>query len=576
MTGEIKRADKTMHFKVPVQWESSIASILFFPEGGQLIDGARSRISFQIKNTAGKAISTRAVLLENSDTIASFQSDIYGSGSFEVVPHTGKNYSVALLEPAITQLLQQFPEIISTGYSLRVNNSIIRDSLTVDLSGPAAGSICMIAVHNDREILGSFLVTLPNGKGRLRVDGSEWTRGIAFISLFNEKGVLQQKRTIMIAGNDLIDINMKTDSAIYHSRSKVILNVTLKDMEGKPIRGLFSFSCAMSKTINNRFTDIKRFQFFDRFMPSSFPLPPLSYLGNQSQLETSLVQQGIATAQNSYNDKELPFPTTLYDGRVEFNERKLKKPIQLVIAGENTAFFNTDSSGSFVFPYNALRGSAQSKILVSVTTKNNYNYSIKIDNSAKRLNDSLASRYYRFNSVMKDELSFQEKEQIRISQGQSLQEVVVKARNSNSYFGRGSNKNCDDYVCPYNILNCTNHPRGTIGNKYPVEGERYSVSGMRGQTIIYHCEQTRPDHVKSVNATWYTEKFYDLEPLAKDPPPELLQRTTLHWNPLLATDEKGEATIILYTNETKGKFSGTIQGVSQLGVFSGSVEFSVR
>lgn len=461
------------------------------------------------------------------------------------------------------------------GYSLRVTNGLVRDSLVVDLAGPAAGSKCIVAVHNDREILGSFLVSLPNGKGRLRIAASEWTRGIAFISLLNEKGVLQQKRSIMIAGNDLPGITLKTDSAVYRPRSKVILHVMIKDNEGNPVRGLFSFSCIMSKTINNRFSDIKRFQFFDRFMPSSSPLPPLSYLRDQRQLETSLIQQAIATPQNIYNDKELPFPARLYDGRVEFNNRKLKKPVQLLIAGQNTAFFNTDSSGNFVFPYDALRGSAQSKLLVSVTAKNTINYSITIDGTAKRLNDSLASRYYRFNSLIKDELSFQEKEQIRISQGQALQEVVVKARNNTSYFGKGPNKNCDDWVCPYNILNCTNHPRGTIGNKFPIEGETYRMSGGSG-TIIYHCEQLRPNHIKSVNATWYTEKFYDLEPSAKDPPPELLHRTTLHWDPLLVTDEKGEATITFYTNEATGKFSGIIQGVSQLGTFSGNVEFSVR
>jgi hypothetical protein len=56
--------------------------------------------------------------------------------------------------------------------------------------------------------------------------------------------------------------------------------------------------------------------------------------------------------------------------------------------------------------------------------------------------------------------------------------------------------------------------------------------------------------------------------------PELY--STLYWNPLITTDKNGEAFFSFYTNDLTGKFTCTLQGVSDQGVVFGQQSFYVK
>ena len=49
-------------------------NVEFFPEGGYLVDGLRSRVGFKISNSTGRGVDGSGVLLNGKDTLASFVS----------------------------------------------------------------------------------------------------------------------------------------------------------------------------------------------------------------------------------------------------------------------------------------------------------------------------------------------------------------------------------------------------------------------------------------------------------------------------------------------------------------------
>jgi hypothetical protein len=579
ISGQITKGSKKMHFKIPVQWESKNAVIKFQPEGGKLISGCLSRIGVEIRNTSGKTVSTKGSVLENGRAIADFETDIYGHGFFDMSPIAGNKYSVQLHDVDPGNLFQEFPTVHASGYNISARSGIVTDTLDLTITGPSPGSRCMLVIHNGSQILYGILVALPNKKGNIRISCAGMTKGIATVSLFDEAVILQQQRTIMILDNEQLVTKIYTDSSTYGTRSKVKIQIAVSDLNGKPVKSVISFSTALAKAIENSRPGINRFQYADRLLPAPFSVSTMAYASRASQLESALLMQ-----QYGYGDSLEFSPIRMlskssFDGEVKYNNKKLKKPATILVTGGNTLLLTTDSIGRFKFPIEALRGPAQSKVLVSVTAKSPSGYTLIIDSSERRLQTALAAKYYPLNRLLKDELTAAEKEQIRSAQGENLDAVVVTARPNDrgNFFGKiESNGYCNDYVCRLNFLNCQTHGKGSEGTKIPVDGETYNVEGVMGTgTVVYHCRyKGLLPHMRSVNAIYYPAEFYVPDPLLENSP-QLLNRTTLHWAPFIETDENGKAEISFYTNDVEGRFSCEVQGISVAGVLSGSAEFNV-
>jgi len=574
--GEVRNAEEKMHFKIPLNWYSPSSQILFFPEGGKLLDGQHSKVSFIIKSTLGEAISATWSLLQDGELISSFTSDLYGRGIFSFTPLSGKSYVVKLDKGSMVPL-QRFPEISGHAWSLH-SQSLVTDTLEVDVTGPSAGSEGIIVVHNNRQMLYGSYISLPKLSGRLRIRVKDWPKGLAIVCLYNKEGLLQSQRAILLKNENLITAVVQADSVNYHSLSKVTMNVKLSDTKGNPVRGLFSFSSILSNTLDSRVTDIERFYNYDRFLPFSSSLPPWFYLKQNMNVENILLYLQKTLGEYRYPSAVAKATNLSNDGYVLYKEKRLKIPINLVLVGARSQILSTDDQGGFTLPHEPLRGEPGSKVLLSIA-KNPLGYRIIMDSPLKKINDSLAKEYFTLNNFSSDELSAEQKRIISSFRGIALQEVVVKAQaiGLKGYYGKiNSSGNCNDYVCYLGFLNCISHPKGSSGTKVAVDGETYLIDGvMRTEKIVYHCQfKGMPPYIKSINATAYPEELYPFNITDKNLP-EMLNRTTLHWQTFIKTDEKGEATISFYTNQRKGKFKGIIQGLSETGVISAEVEFNV-
>ncbi|HEY5369088.1 MAG TPA: hypothetical protein VIJ75_08855 [Hanamia sp.] len=575
--GEVKNDKDRMSFRVPVKRANRLSQILFFPEDGKLINARPSNIYFELKGNSGKAISTNLSLFEDSEPITSFSSDIYGRGKFGLTPKSGKVYIVKVDNDSISPR-QQFPPILTNpSWSLHAQ-SIVMDSLQLQIEAPVPGSESLIMIYNNREIFYGAYLRMPNSFGSLSIPVTEWPKGLTMISLFDNEQVLQSQKVVLLKKSNSIVATIQADSANYHPFSKVTMHIKLVNADGTPVRGIFSFAAVLAKALNKSSLDIERFNTYDRFLPQLSAVPPLTYLTQNKNIENSLSVFLSMPQKANYLSSKAVASNPMYDGYVLYNEKTLKKPVNLLLLGENTLFFSTNARGDFVMPYAALRGKAGSHLLLSIAKKP-VGYKIVMNSPLKQTDDSLAKEYFMLDNFNRDELSAEEKQMVIANKSITLKEVVISAQQNKpkGFYGRiNSGGSCNDYVCRFGFLNCGSHPRGDVGTQEAVDGRRYLREGPLGtEQVVYHCEfKGIAPYIQSIKATAYPENPYPLDS-AESNFPQSLDRTTLYWQSLIGTDDKGEATLSFYTSQLIGKFTGLIQGISSTGVFNTEINFNV-
>lgn len=574
--GTISKGKEKMSFKYPLQWSSNLSYINFYPENGQLNPNHPANVAFQIKNTSGKGIAEHCVLLEDGKMVSSFSSDQYGMGLIRFIPQEEKTYQVKIEgNPEVP--VQQFPAIIKSSWSVQ-GNYLVKDSLDIEIISPAAGTECFVIINNSREMIYGARIKLPRGNGRLRVPTAGWPEGIANISILDNQKVLQYKKDVFVDREEAVTVSLNTDSARYRKLSKVKVHVAISDKENKPVKGIFSLSVVADQVYDRSSADIDRFKTYDRFLPQNVILPPFSYSGKAQNIENTLYYL--------VNEIRKPIPTATAaakyqrsdrDGYVLFKEKQLKKTVSLLLMGATTTMVNTDERGNFKLPHESLRGEYGSKVILAVAAKFPMGYRIVSESPYKQIDDSLSKQYFMLNHFDGDELTLDQKMTLR--SGKMLNEVTIKgiANNARNYFGKADSTGfCDDYVCHLNFLNCRSHGRGSPGTIIPQDGQRYFIDGLTGtEEITYHCQfKGLQPYMKAIAATAYPTEFPFFN-IADNNLLESLYQTTLYWQKDIVTDDKGEADVYFYTNERRGDFLITLQGISAKGVLNKKIQFKV-
>lgn len=78
---------------------STVTSIQFFPEGGDLVENIGSRVAFKATDQRGKPVKVYGVILNNKGSVVdSFTSVHDGMGSFLLTPKTGKTYTAKWMD----------------------------------------------------------------------------------------------------------------------------------------------------------------------------------------------------------------------------------------------------------------------------------------------------------------------------------------------------------------------------------------------------------------------------------------------------------------------------------------------
>ena len=119
-----------------------------YPEGGELVAGARARVYAEVFDALQRPTSARGTVVDSSGRqVTRFETTHQGRGRFELVPERGESYRIELEEPGAATI--ELPAVLDTGVGLRAladgfgPDQAVRVEVTTPDAGPwIAGVFC--------------------------------------------------------------------------------------------------------------------------------------------------------------------------------------------------------------------------------------------------------------------------------------------------------------------------------------------------------------------------------------------------------------------------------------------------
>ncbi|MFD2874255.1 TonB-dependent receptor [Mucilaginibacter ximonensis] len=230
----------------PIKTASNQTDVQFFPEGGNLVAGLKSRVAFKATAPNGLGAGISGVVTDNAGTeVAKLETKHLGMGYFTLTPEASKTYAAKVTYPDGSSNTINLPQVQPNGYTLSVFQTSKRDSVLVKVGVSAGahngGSLSLVGQSNGKVYFSS---TVPVNKtyALLYFPTREVPSGIMQFTLFNADAQPLNERIVFIQNEDNINVGISSDKKIYSRREKVRLNIDAKDAAGNATGGNFSVS----------------------------------------------------------------------------------------------------------------------------------------------------------------------------------------------------------------------------------------------------------------------------------------------------------------------------------------------
>ena len=231
--------------------------VQFFPEGGNLVNGVRSRVAFKTINGKGLGQDIKGTIVDNDgNVVVDFGAQHLGMGVFALSPRSGKTYQAKINTVGGASFTVDLPKALEEGYTLGVNNSL-PDSIYIKVAVNEK-------TFNEQRDRRFYIIAQNAGKvyftaqGKLegmvytaKVEKSRFPSGIAQFTLFSQNGEPLAERIAFIQNKDTLTLKLSSPSQSYATRRPVKINLGVTNGGDKPSLGSFSVS-----VINERVTPI--------------------------------------------------------------------------------------------------------------------------------------------------------------------------------------------------------------------------------------------------------------------------------------------------------------------------------
>lgn len=595
LNAELRNLSIPLHLRQELQVKTNYIRIRWYPEGGELVHNLPARMAYEITDLNHQPVKIKLQLRAGDYLIADMNTDGSGTGIIDLIPGDKEKYTVLPGADSITIIENNFPAVLDHGIAISADKGLVDDSLRFYIRSSKPSVKLYVMIHNYKTHAYFDRILLPGNEKYFTLPARLLPEGLATITVFDEKGSPLAERSIFREPAIQPNIKFELDSTVYHTRSKVRATIKATDVAGNPVQAVLSLACVLNSRIDTtRFQDIAPFMYFNNYKAAGIITQKPDYNQYQrSRMERFLLIQCWTryrwlSADSTIAAPQSPVYSLKQQGYVFYFGEKLKRPVDLILVTPNSLeTIRTDETGYFEIDKNKLATEPDWNLLLAVNEKLQHNYSVILVNDNDKLQEKLVMPDY----PLPRKINYVPEEQpADISNIKTLAAVTIKSKNGidddeAARIIRGFKKDpvfCRDYVCMYRILNCINHP----GGKLPQKGFYYLIRENGGlkehryigclddPTVEFKSNPYPDSVVYKLRGRYYTKEFYVADYSKYNPPlPETL--STLYWNPLVQTNEKGEAVIDFYTNDLKGRLILVAEGITANSVISGRRIFRV-
>ena len=180
-----------------------IASLDFFPEGGDAIVGLPNKIVFKSNDQFGKPLKIKGTIRNNAGSLVDSLKIIHdGMGYFLLTPVAGETYTAKWKDEKGGDHSTPLPPVKSSGISMQVtlegSKRIFSISATPEL---AKGSLYVIGTMNQHQVF-KFSKDISTGPIRATIPTQDIPTGILTITVFDEKWTPLAERITFVNNND--------------------------------------------------------------------------------------------------------------------------------------------------------------------------------------------------------------------------------------------------------------------------------------------------------------------------------------------------------------------------------------
>jgi len=253
LPAEIDKADGTVNMLVNYKGVSESVlrtipivlnriSLSFYPEGGDLVTGFKSRVAFEALDEYGRGADVSGEIIDESGrSITSFQSFHFGMGAVSFVPEEGKEYYARIIRPVGNNSKFQLPSHRAE-YGLNLAEQSLSETNWHIYSAKEEKAAVTVQVHG--VMYYNKTVELSKGMNSISIPIKDFPAGIAVFTLFDQNGKEQCERLFFVNTDKRLKISLETDQQYYKPGQEVKLKVKTTDDKGNPVPANLAVSVA--------------------------------------------------------------------------------------------------------------------------------------------------------------------------------------------------------------------------------------------------------------------------------------------------------------------------------------------
>jgi hypothetical protein len=227
--------------------------VQFFPEGGRLVNGLKSKVGFKAVSLSGIGVNVQGYVTDqNNQQVAELSSEHAGMGIFGLQPVAGNKYTAVIKDASGTEYRYNMPAAENEGYVLGVNHTS-NDSITIRVSTSkslVAGKEMALVAQQNGIVRYITKIKIDQSSISARLSEKKFHTGIVQFTLLSQEGVAIAERLLFINHNDQLNVTVTSNKSTYAKREKVQLELDVKDIDGKPIQGSFSVAVTDNKKVS--------------------------------------------------------------------------------------------------------------------------------------------------------------------------------------------------------------------------------------------------------------------------------------------------------------------------------------
>jgi len=221
---------------------TAVYNISFFPEGGSLVEGIASVLSFKATDINGNGIDASGGIVSNTgDTVARFKTEHAGMGSFVFTAAAGVQYKTFIQYPGHVTATEDIEPALKIGYSMQVTGTNTETEQVTVFSNAATAAVypsgqITIAVKHAGKILRKEKLQLKDNQAVLNLPVKDLPAGICSITLYDDSLHPHCERLIYVPDNDPLHINITTNKNNYSAKEKVTVSISVTGKDQQPIK----------------------------------------------------------------------------------------------------------------------------------------------------------------------------------------------------------------------------------------------------------------------------------------------------------------------------------------------------